>query len=82
MDRNEAQVLLQNLGTNTKAVDIMLQYFIDNFATIINHFGGISPIVAAANAMAPHLKSLSGLFLVPFISIKILTQYDYTRCTL
>ncbi|ODM96620.1 Aminopeptidase N [Orchesella cincta] len=63
-DNSEALVLLQHLGSNAKAADITLQYFIENFATIINHFGGINPIVVAANAMAPHLKSLSGLFFI------------------
>lgn len=62
--------LLQNLASNVVASDIILQYFVENHPKIMEAFGGsASPITITATAMAPHLKSLSGLFLVRNLKI-------------
>lgn len=61
---SDSMILLQSLASNAAAAELILQYFVDNHGTIIHEFGSITPITATANAMAPYLKSLSGLFMV------------------
>lgn len=61
---SDAMPVLQHLSTNSAATETVLQYFVDHYSEITARYGNASPITATANAMAPHLKSLGGLFLV------------------
>lgn len=78
---SDGVTLLQNLASNVVASDIILQYFVDNHVKIMESFGGsTSPITITATAMAPHLKSLSGLFLVRLLCHNlIITCMQFTH---
>lgn len=74
--QDDALLLLKHLASNIAASDTILKYFVENYQGIVKRFGSYAPITATANIMAPHLKSLSGLFLVsPSIFWKVRVRF-------